>query len=376
MKQKIFFILILSLAFFSFPQKLYAEDDYMDRIMDELDLDAVDEEMGELPEKITFSDLVETFVEKGTDGVDMKIICDYIFDLLFYELSTVRPLFIQIISIALLFSLYGKVLVTGQKYVSQLGFFVVYTGILVLLLQSFSLIGEVVEDGVSNLVSFMTAFIPTYAATLLLSGNATSASAFYGLAYGIIYLLEIGMKFLFLPGIHVYVLLMVMDNLFEETKLSKLALLLEDGIRWILKIGLAAVVGLGVVQSLIAPAKDRLSTSGLYHGLSAIPGVGNTFGATGEILVGCGIMIKNSLGVAALVILFVICLAPVLKVFCFHVMYRLVAAVLMPFCDKRISQCVHDVGKGCAIYLKLLLDAVLLFFITISMITASSSFIY
>lgn len=376
MKQKIFFILILSLAFFSFPQKLYAEDDYMDRIMDELDLDAVDEEMGELPEKITFSDLVETFVEKGTDGVDMKMICDYIFDLLFYELSTVRPLFIQIISIALLFSLYGKVLVTGQKYVSQLGFFVVYTGILVLLLQSFSLIGEVVEDGVSNLVSFMTAFIPTYAATLLLSGNATSASAFYGLAYGIIYLLEIGMKFLFLPGIHVYVLLMVMDNLFEETKLSKLALLLEDGIRWILKIGLAAVVGLGVVQSLIAPAKDRLSTSGLYHGLSAIPGVGNAFGATGEILVGCGIMIKNSLGVAALVILFVICLAPVLKVFCFHVMYRLVAAVLMPFCDKRISQCVHDVGKGCAIYLKLLLDAVLLFFITISMITASSSFIY
>lgn len=376
MKQKIFFILILSLAFFSFPQKLYAEDDYMDRIMDELDLDAVDEEMGELPEKITFSDLVETFVEKGTDGVDMKMICDYIFDLLFYELSTVRPLFIQIISIALLFSLYGKVLVTGQKYVSQLGFFVVYTGILVLLLQSFSLIGEVVEDGVSNLVSFMTAFIPTYAATLLLSGNATSASAFYGLAYGIIYLLEIGMKFLLLPGIHVYVLLMVMDNLFEETKLSKLALLLEDGIRWILKIGLAAVVGLGVVQSLIAPAKDRLSTSGLYHGLSAIPGVGNAFGATGEILVGCGIMIKNSLGVAALVILFVICLAPVLKVFCFHVMYRLVAAVLMPFCDKRISQCVHDVGKGCAIYLKLLLDAVLLFFITISMITASSSFIY
>ncbi len=196
------------------------------------------------------------------------------------------------------------------------------------------------------------------------------------MAFGIIYLLEIGMKFIFLPGIHIYVLLMMMDNLFEETRLSKLAQLLEDGILWVLKIGLAAVVGLGVVQSLIAPAKDRLSTSGLYHGLSAIPGVGNTFGATGEILVGCGIMIKNSLGVAALVILFVICLAPVLKVFCFHIMYRFAAAILMPFCDKRIAQCVHDVGKGCGIYLKLLTDAVLLFFLTISMITASSSFIY
>lgn len=375
MKQKTIFLLVFFSVLFFFPQSVCAQE-YMDEIMDELDLNIVDEEIGNLPEKLTFTDLVKAFVEKGTDGVDFRMICDYIADLLFYELSAVRPIFIEIICISLLFALYGKVLVTGQKYVSQLGFFVVYTGILMLLLESFSLIGEVVESGVGKLVSFMTAFIPTYAATLLLSGNATSASAFYGMAFGIIYLLEIGMKFIFLPGIHIYVLLLMMDNLFEETRLSKLAQLLEDGIRWVLKIGLAAVVGLGVVQSLIAPAKDRLSTSGLYHGLSAIPGVGNTFGATGEILVGCGIMIKNSLGVAALVIIFVICLAPVLKVFCFHIMYRFVAAVLMPFCDKRIAQCVHDVGKGCGIYLKLLTDAVLLFFLTISMITASSSFIY
>ena len=375
MNQKTIFLLVFFSVLFFFPQSVCAQE-YMDEIMDELDLDIVDEEIGNLPEKLTFTDLVKAFVEKGTDGVDFRMICDYIADLLFYELSAVRPIFIEIICISLLFALYGKVLVTGQKYVSQLGFFVVYTGILMLLLESFSLIGEVVESGVGKLVSFMTAFIPTYAATLLLSGNATSASAFYGMAFGIIYLLEIGMKFIFLPAIHIYVLLLMMDNLFEETRLSKLAQLLEDGIRWVLKIGLAAVVGLGVVQSLIAPAKDRLSTSGLYHGLSAIPGVGNTFGATGEILVGCGIMIKNSLGVAALVIIFVICLAPVLKVFCFHIMYRFVAAVLMPFCDKRIAQCVHDVGKGCGIYLKLLTDAVLLFFLTISMITASSSFIY
>lgn len=376
MKQKVLCMITLIFFLFLVPEQIYASEDYLGEIMDELDLDSVDENMKELPDKLTFSDLVKTFVEQGTDGIDPAMLCDYIFDLFFYEFSAVRPVFIEIVCISLLFSLYGKVLVTGQKYVSQLGFFVVYTGILMLLLESFSLIGEVVESGVGRLVSFMTAFIPTYAATLLLAGNMSSASAFYGLAFGIIYLLELGMKFLFLPGIHVYVLLMMMDNLFEETKLSKLAQLLEDGIHSVLKIGLAAVVGLGVVQSLIAPAKDRLSTSGFYHGLSAIPGIGNTFGATGEILVGCGIMIKNSLGVAALVILFVICLAPVLKVFSFHVMYRLVAAVLMPFCDKRIAQCVHDVGKGCGIYLKLLLDAVLLFFITVSMITASSSFIY
>lgn len=39
-----------------------------------------------------------------------------------------------------------------------------------------------------------------------------------------------------------------MDNLFEETKLGKMAQLFEDGIRLVLKGGLTAVMGIGVVQ--------------------------------------------------------------------------------------------------------------------------------
>jgi stage III sporulation protein AE len=183
------------------------------------------------------------------------------------------------------------------------------------------------------------------------------------------------MKLLFVPGIHLFVLLLLVDNLFEETKLSRLAGLLEDGLALVMRLGLGVVMGLGVVQSLLAPAKDRLAGSGLYRGLSAIPGVGNTIGAAGELLVGCGIMIKNSVGAAALVVLTVICLTPLFKVFCFHVMYRLAAALLEPFCDRRIAQCVHDVGRGCAIYLRLLRTVLLLFWITVAMIGASTSFI-
>jgi stage III sporulation protein AE len=257
-----------------------------------------------------------------------------------------------------------------------MGFFAVYIGILLLLLESFSMIGEVVEDGVSEIVSFMTAFVPTYAATLLLTGNATSAGVFYELAFALIYLLELGMKLLFVPGTHLFVLLLLLDNLFEETKLSKLAGLLEDGICLVLRLGISVIAGLGVVQSLIAPAKDRITVNGLYKGLAAMPGVGSTFSAVGELLVGSGIMIKNSVGVAALILLTVICVTPLLKVFCFHVMYRLAAALLEPFCDKRIAECVHVVGRGCAIYLRLLRAVLLLFWITVAMIGASTSFIY
>lgn len=109
-------------------------------------------------------------------------------------------MFLQMFAIGLLFALYGKVMMTRQGYVSQMSFFIVYLGVVLLLLQSFALISEVVDQGIDRLVAFMTAFVPLYAATLFCSGNAASAGSFYQLAFGLMYLLELGMKFIFCRG--------------------------------------------------------------------------------------------------------------------------------------------------------------------------------
>ena len=372
--------MILFLGIFLMPQTVYAAEDYMDEMMQELKLDEVDDAMEknvtQLPDKYTFSDMVQSFVAEGTDGISRDNICDYVFDLFFYEIAAVKPLFIQIISMSILFAFFGKLLVTKSQYVSEMSFFVVYTGIMLLLLQSFQLISEVVESGIGKTTSFMTAFIPTYAATLLLSGNSSSAGFFYEVAFGMIYLLELAMKFVFVPGVHIYVLLIMIDHMFEERRFLKLAELIGSAVRGTLKFGLASVVGFSVVQSILTPAKDRLSTSSLYHGIQSIPGVGSTFSATGELLLGCAIMIKNSVGAAALVVLLIVCAAPLCSVFCFTVMYRVVAAFLEPFCDKRIVECVAGVGRGSGMYCRILFDLMLYFFITVSMISASTSFIF
>ena len=353
------------------------KEDYLSILLEELELDEVDGyTKEELPERLSFENLVQAMLENEGEGFEPEELVEYVLDLFFYELRTAKPMFIQILSVSLLFAMFGRVLITRQSYVNDLGFFAVYTAIMMLLLNTFLLVNEVVETGLTKMLSFMTAFIPVYATTLLVAGNGSSAGIFYELAFGLIYLLELAMKTVFVPGVHVFVLLQMMDHLFDESKLSRLAELIESGIRVALKLALAGVVGLGVVQSLLAPAKDRLASSGVYQTLQSIPGIGNTFGAAGEILVGCGIMIKNSVGTVALVILVLLCATPAISVACFHVMYRLVGALLQPFCDKRIGECVNGVWRGCALYLKIIVDAMLLFFITISMISASTSYIY
>lgn len=68
-------------------------------------------------------------------------------------------------------------------------------------------------------------------------------------------------KLVFLPGIHIFLLLQVMNNLYEEEKLSKLADIIESAISKALKLGIKIVAGIGIVQAMIAPAKDRISDS-------------------------------------------------------------------------------------------------------------------
>ena len=62
----------------------------------------------------------------------------------------------------------------------------------------------------------------------------------------------------------------------------------------------------GVVQSMLTPAKDKLTGNTLLSGLSAIPGIGNAVNSAGEILLSCGMLIKNSVGVIALIAMVII----------------------------------------------------------------------
>lgn len=359
------------------PELPADSDTYLEAIMEELNLKEVDTfSEDNLPERISFSGMVAQMVENGVSGLDGETVCTWVFDLFFYELANAKPLFIQMLIFAVLFAVINRFFINCGTYVSEMSFLMVYGAMMILLMQSFLLVSEVVTEGVAKVSEFLAALVPAYATTLMLSGNAATAGAFYEMAFGIICVLEWAMKVLLVPGIHIFVLLMLLDHLFEEEKLTKFAELIESGIGIFLKITVSGVIGLGVVQSLLGPARDRISGSVVLKSMTAIPGVGNSIHFAEEILLGCGMLVKNSVGVAGLIVLVFLCATPVMKVFCFTFLYRLLVAVLQPVADKRVVECIQGVARGSALYLKIMVDTMLLFLITISMVTASTSFVY
>lgn len=350
---------------------------YLEEIIGEIDFSALNDFLtGHMRTEMSFQELVAQVSANGLEALSKENMTTMVFDSVLYELSIARPMFIKMLVFSLLFSIVHRLLVTKNKYISDIGFLVIYTVLMVLLMQSFFLVKEIAIEGVDALLMFLNALIPTYAATMIFSGSAVTGAMLYELAFFIVYLIEFMMKNLLSPVIHVFILVLFLNHLFDEDKLSKLAQFIEVGVGLVLKAAFGLVIGLGVVQSLISPIKDRLAGNVVLSGVSAIPGIGGVMGSAGEIILSCGILIKNSLGVIGMIILFIMAIIPVLKIGCFWVMYHLISIVLQPVADARITECVSGVARGCDLYFKMILYSMMMFFVLFSMITIATSFVF
>ena len=228
-------------------------------------------------------------------------------------------------------------------------------------------------DGVRDAL-YLTALVPAYATVLLASGKGFSASGFYMLAFVLIYVVEWLIKLVLIPGIHLFLVLEVLNHVSSEKKLEKLAEFIESAVTKIMKASIKIVAGIGIVQAMIAPAKDKISESLILKSFQAIPGVGRLGQGAGEIMLGCAMLIKNSVGMAAIIVLFFIVLTPLVKTLIFSLMYRLLSAALQPVSDNRIVEGIEAVARAGNMYYIVIRDASILFFIVIAIVCASTSF--
>lgn len=350
--------------------------EYLDDLLGQIDFSQLDVFLEEESGRVSFSDLVQGFLEDGAAGFDYSLILEWIADALFYEIGENRVLLLEIVAMAFGFSVlknFAGAFQTG--YVSELCFVLVYCVLSVLLLKSFVNFQGIVEDTLGQSVDFMKTLIPTFCLTMVFSSGTASSAGFYQIAFLVIYLVEWLFVQILSPMIHVYVLLELLNHFFEDEKFRNLSELLRGLICGGMKLAAVAVLGLNVVQGLIAPAKDRLIGGAVTKAASIIPGVGNVLNGVSELIVGAGIVIKNCVGAAALVVLLVLGIVPMVKIACLTFFYKLAAAVTEPVTDKRIAGCLKGMAEGGMLYLRLAWYSMALMLATIALTAAASAFI-
>lgn len=345
-----------------------------DSLMDEMDLEEIQKSVDELlgNTDLSVQDSVDRLMagENIVSGTDMK---ENVFTQIVRAFREQKETWVQLLVLVLaaaLLSNFASLFENGQM--GEMAFYMIYLLVFALLLKNFQTLSGQIAEMLQGLVSFMKALIPAYYLTIAAASGVSSAAMFYQVVLIAIWLVEHLLIYLILPGIHVYLLLSLVNQLSKEDFLSHMAALLKNIISWILKTALGLIIGMQLTRNLVAPALDSLKRTIIGKTASAIPGVGNAIDAVTEMVIGSAVLIRNCVGAVAVVILFLCALAPVIQVGVTGLAYRFLAAFAQPVSDRRMVGCLNTMGVGCGLLLKLLITTEVLFMLTIAILAGTA----
>lgn len=342
-------------------------------LLSELPLSEIEEvlQSGENTQGISFSDLLRQVLDTEQE-VDKKELVKKLVGLAFGDLAECKDIFIQILLMTAAFAfLHNFMNIFEDSQVSKTGFYLYFLVLMVLLMRSYLLIHNLLDGVLGQSADFMEALLPAFCMTMVFSSQQVTAAAFYQLSLMVIYLVERILLYLIIPGIHIYVVLQMLNYMTDEKLISRMTTLLRSTIKWGMRVLLAGVTGMNIVENMIAPSADNLQKMSVTKTIGMIPGLGNTAEAVSNIFLGSAVVIKNGVGVAALIGLLCVCIGPFLKMLVYTFLFKAAGAIVQPFADKRICGCIDSVGEGAALLLRALVTGMLLFMITIAVVVTA-----
>lgn len=279
--------------------------------------------------------------------------------------------FMGIAVMGALFSNFSKVFKNGQ--VSETGFYVTYLLLFTMLSASFYQMAALGEETIGKLFEFMRVLVPSYYMTVAFSAGAGTSAAFYQTALIVMMLAEWLLLKCILPFIKIYFVLVIANYISEEDFLSKLIKLLESLLKGSMKVLLGAVAGYHVIQGIMVPAADSFKDRTAVKLASAVPGVGDAFGAVADSVLGAAVILKNAVGLAGIIVILLILLYPILRIGVYTLSYRAGAALIQPVSDKRILECMNGASQAASLLLYAVFASGVLFLLMIAVVMASTN---
>ena len=282
----------------------------------------------------------------------------------------------ELAGILLFASVFSNISSAFQSYgVSDSGFLISYFLVFSIIFTNFTVMIAMFKDTVILLSSFLKVLLPVYTLAVSLSGNLSTGIVFY--EYFMIVVLFLNWIFLnvFLPLLQYYFLLELISHFSQKQNISKLC----EGLYFLLAKGIQIIFfllfGFHLLETMIAPSFDSAKNSILNKMIGLIPGAGSVVQSVTGTVLGSSLVIKNALGAAGIVFLFLFLLLPLTKLLCYVFFYFLLSVVLEPVADERFVECISAAVKCGLLLIKVLCMSSVLFIMIIALTTLTTNHI-
>lgn len=294
---------------------------------------------------------------------------------LFYELIANGKLLGTLVLLTILSAVLQSLQSAFEKSsVSKIADTVIYMVLIIFALNSFFVATNYTKEAITTMTDFILALMPILLALIATGGGVISGSFFHPMIIFLMNTSGILIKSFVLPLLLLSTVLSIVSTMSDQLKVTKLANLLRNVAVGTLGIFLTIFLGVISVQGTATAISDGIAikTAKFVTG-NFIPVVGRALTDAADTVLGASLLLKNTIGIAGVVILLLIAAFPALKILSIALIYKVAAAILQPLGDGPIISCLDIIGK-CIIYVFACLAIVsIMFFLTLTIIVASGN---
>lgn len=338
--------------------------------IDEYDFSGIDDFLDQNDETkmLEFSDLVNSLIGQSSN-YDKKSVAQKIISIVTDEITANYRRIAAVVILALcsaIFSCYISAF--DECAVTDTSMLIVRMLQVCVLMTIFSQISQVLTGVMEKLTEFMEVLLPVYSFSIAFATGTLSSIALRQGVMTAFMLSEYAILKFMIPMIKMYVMIMLVNSISGRDDFKKLGSLFKTIIVWCNNAVIGIIAGVNIIKNMTAPYADKTACYALGRAVSLIPGVGNTFAGIGDIVTGTGVLIRNSIGAAGLIVIICIAAVPVIRLSVAALLYRLVCALLEPVADKKLTEGTGYLSDGAVLLLKAALTGAAMFMITIGMV--------
>ena len=312
-----------------------------------------EEYSGEFFDGININELLENAI-KGE--VDNQALFKKILSILGGKLVDGLTVLGSILAIVVIHSILKSVSESLENdTISKLIYYVQYILIVTIVMMNFSDIVQVVKDTCNNLIGFMNILIPLLISLMIYTGSITTSGVLEPIILFLINFIGNMIQTLIIPIVLIFTSLIVISKISDNVQIDKLSKFLKSGVVWFFGIILTIFVAVISLEGTLSSSVDGITAKTTKAVVSsAIPVVGKILGDAVDTVLGCGIILKNAVGVIGIIIAIGICIIPILKLGILTIAYKFMSAICEPIADKNITSLLDQIGDVYKIFLAIL----------------------
>ena len=229
--------------------------------------------------------------------------------------------------------------------ISTIVYYIQYILIVTLVMSNFTDIVSSITNTVNNLVGFMNTLVPLLITLMIYTGSIATSGLLQPIILFVVGFVGNIINTLILPAISIITALIIVSKLSDKVQIGKLAKFMKSTIVWFLGIILTIFVGVVSLEGTLASSVDGITAKTAKAAVSSlIPVVGKILGDSVDSVLGCGLVLKNALGVVGVIIIIGICIMPIIKLATLSIIYTISSAIIEPLADEKIVKLIEEFG--------------------------------